>query len=95
MRRLQGVPMSWRRGAQNRGLSWGAATMSSYDAIPMSGVGRRFGYGPAALRNPSSFLTMSGRSSLGTSFVSVPRQRWGHFGRPWRSFPGMFLGSSR
>jgi hypothetical protein len=33
---------------------------------------------------PSSFLTMSGRSTLGTSFVSVPR-----------SFPGTFLGSSR
>jgi hypothetical protein len=23
------------------------------------------------------------------------RQRWGRFGRPWRSFPGTFLGSSR
>jgi hypothetical protein len=31
----------------------------------------------------------------GTSSVSVPRQRWGCFGRPWRSFPGMFPGSSR
>jgi hypothetical protein len=69
-------------GAQNRGPSWGAATLSSHGAIPMSGVGRRSGSGPAALRNPSSFLTMSGRSSLGTSFVSVPRQRWGRFGRP-------------
>jgi hypothetical protein len=46
-------------------------------------------------RNPSSFLTMSMRSSLRTSSVSVPRQRWGRFGRPWRSFPGMFPGSSR
>jgi hypothetical protein len=24
-----------------------------------------------------------------------PRQRWGRFGRPWRSFPGTFPGSSR
>jgi hypothetical protein len=44
---------------------------------------------------PLFFLTTSGRSSLGTSFVSVPRQRWGRFGRPWRSYPGTFLGSSR
>jgi hypothetical protein len=82
-------------GAQNRGLSWGAATFSSRGAIPMSGVGRRSGSGSVVPRNPSSFLTMSGRSSLGTSFVSVPRQRWGRFGRPWRSFPGTFPGSSR
>jgi hypothetical protein len=87
-------------GAQNHGPSWGATTLSSHGAIPMSDVGRRPGSGPAALRNPSSFLTMSGRSSLGrsslrTSFVSVPRQRWGRFGRPWRSFLGTFPGSSR
>jgi hypothetical protein len=82
-------------GAQNHGPSWGAATLSSHGAIPMSGVGRRSGSGPAALRNPSSFLMMSGRSSLGTSFVSVPRQRWGRFGRPWKTFPGTFPGSSR
>jgi hypothetical protein len=73
----------------------GAATSSSHGAIPTSGVGRRSGSGPVVLRNPSSFMTMSGRSSLGTSFVSVPRQRWGRFGRPWRSYPGTFLGSSR
>jgi hypothetical protein len=82
-------------GVQNRGPSWGAVTLSSHGAIPMSGVGRRSGSGPAALRNPSSFLTMSGRSSLRTCFVRVPRQRWGRFGRPWRSFPGTFPGSSR
>jgi hypothetical protein len=91
----QGVPTPWRRGAQNRGPSWGAATLSSRGAIPMSGVGRRSGSGPVVPRNPSSFLTMSGRSSLRTSSVSVPRQRWGRFGRPWRSFPGTFPGSSR
>jgi hypothetical protein len=82
-------------GAQNRGPSWGAATSFSRGAIPMSGVGRRSGSGPVVPRNPSSFLTMSGRSSLKTSSVSVPRQRWGRFSRPWRSFPGMFPGSSR
>ena len=95
MRRLQGVPVPWRRGAQNRGPSWGAATLSSHGVIPMSGVGRRSGSGHVALRNPSSFLTMSGRSSPGMSFVSVPRQQWGRFGRPWRSYPGTFPGSSR
>jgi hypothetical protein len=82
-------------GAQNRGSSWGATTSSSHGAIPMSDVGRCSGSGPVVPRNPSSSLTMSGRSSLGTSSVSVPRQRWGRFGRPWRSFPGTFPGSSR
>jgi hypothetical protein len=82
-------------GAQNHGPSWGAATLSSRGAVPMSSVGRRSGSGPMVPRSPSSFLTMSERSSLGTSSTSVPRQRWGHFGRPWRSLPGTFLGSSR
>jgi hypothetical protein len=84
-----GVPMPWRRGAQNRGPSWGAAILSLRGIVPTSGVSRS-GSGPVVLRNPSSFLTMSERSSLGTGFVSVPRQRWGRFGRPWRSFPGTF-----
>jgi hypothetical protein len=95
MRRPQGVPTPWRRGAQNRGPSWGAATSSSRSEVPMNGVGRGSGSGPVVPRNPSLFLTMSERSRLGTSFVSVPRQRWGRFGRPWRSFPGTFPGSSR
>jgi hypothetical protein len=94
MRRLQGVPMPWRSGARNRGPSWGAATLSSRGAVPTRGVSRS-SYRPVVLRNPSLFLTMSERSSLGTSFVSVPRQRWGCFGRPWRSFLGTFPGSSR
>jgi hypothetical protein len=34
-------------------------------------------------------------SSLGTGFVSVPRQRWGRSGRPWRSFAGTFPRSSK
>jgi hypothetical protein len=90
-----GGPDALEEGAQNRGPSWGAATSSSRGVIPMSGVDRRSGSGPVAPRNPSSSLTMSGRSSLGMSSVSMPRQRWGRFGRPWRSFPGTFPGSSR
>jgi hypothetical protein len=80
MRRLQGVPTPWRRCALNHDPSWGAATLSPRGATPMSGVGKRSGSGPAAPRNPSSSLTMSGRSSLGMSSVSMPRRRWGRFG---------------
>jgi hypothetical protein len=82
MCRLQEVPLPWRREAQNRDPSWGAATSSSRGEVPMSGVGRGSGSGPVVLRNPSSFLTMSERSRLGTSFASAPRRRWGRFGRP-------------
>jgi hypothetical protein len=89
-----GGPDALEEGAQNRGPSWGAATSSPRGAILVSGVDRRSGSGPAAPRNPSSSLTMSGRSSLGMSSVSMPRQRWGRFGRPWRSFPWTFPGSS-
>jgi hypothetical protein len=92
---IAGGPDALEEGAQNRDPSWGAVTSSPRGAIPMSGVGRRSGSGPAAPRNPSSSLTMSERSSLGMSSVSMPRQRWGRFGRPWRSFLGTFLGSSR
>jgi hypothetical protein len=65
--------MPWRRGAQNRGPSWGAATSSLCGEVLASGVDRS-GSGPEVLRNPSSFLTMRERSSLGASFASVPRQ---------------------
>jgi hypothetical protein len=68
-------------GAQNRNPPWGAATSSSRGAVPTGGVSRS-GSGLVVLQIPSSFLTMSERSSLGTGFVSVPRQRWGRFGRP-------------
>jgi hypothetical protein len=54
-----------------------------------------FGSGPVGPRIPSSFSTMSGKSCLGTGFTSVPRQRWGHSGRPRRSFAGTFPSSSR
>jgi hypothetical protein len=64
-------------------------------ATSMSGVGRRSGFGATAPRNPSSSSTMSGRSSLGMSSMSMPRQRWGRFGRPWRCFLGTCPRSSR
>jgi hypothetical protein len=91
-RRRYSIPQ--RRGAQNRDLSWGAATSSSRGAVLMGGVSRS-GSRPVGLRIPSSFLTMSERSSLGMGFVSVPRQQWGRFGRPWRSFARTFPRSSR
>jgi hypothetical protein len=65
MRRPQGVPMPWRRGAQNRDPSWGATTSSSCGAVPMSSVGRRSGSGPMVPRSPSSFLTMTGGAVSG------------------------------
>jgi hypothetical protein len=83
-----------RRGARNRDPSWGAATSSPCGAVPTGGASRS-GSRPVGLRIPSSFLTTSERSSLGTGFVSVPRQRWGRFGRPWRSFAGTFPRPSR
>jgi hypothetical protein len=81
-------------GAWNRDLSRGAATLSPRGAVPTGGVSCS-GSGPVGPRIPSSFLTMSESSNLGTGFVSVPRQRWGRFGRPWRSFAGTFPRSSR
>jgi hypothetical protein len=50
-----------------------ATTLSSRGAVPTGGVSRS-GSGLVVLRIPSSFLTMSERSSLGTGFVSVPRR---------------------
>jgi hypothetical protein len=81
-------------GARNREPSWGAATSSPRGVVPTGDVSRS-GSGPVGLQIPSSFLTMSERSNLGTGFVSVPRQRLGRFGRPWRSFAGTFPRSSR
>jgi hypothetical protein len=52
----------------------GAATLSPRGTTSMSGVGRRSGFGATAPRNPSSSSTMSGRSSLGMSSMSMPRQ---------------------
>ena len=42
MRRLQGVPMPWRRGARNRVPSWGAATSSSRGPNERRGQALRF-----------------------------------------------------
>jgi hypothetical protein len=81
-------------GARNRDPSRGAATLSPRGAVPTGGVSC-FGSEPVGPRIPFSFLTMSERSSLGMGFASVPRRRWGRFGRPWRSFAGTFPRSSR
>jgi hypothetical protein len=40
MRRLQGVPTPRRRGAQNRGPSWGATTLSPRGATPNEWCGQ-------------------------------------------------------
>jgi hypothetical protein len=81
-------------GARDRDPSCRAAALSPRGGAPRGGASC-FGSGPVRPRVPSSFLTMSGRSSLGTSSVSVPRQRWGRSGHPWRSFAGTFPRSSR
>jgi hypothetical protein len=80
-------------GAQTRDPSHRAAALSLRGAV-LTGGASCFGSGPVGPRIPSSFLTTSGRSSLGTGFVSVPRQRWGRSGRLWKSFAGMFPRSS-
>jgi hypothetical protein len=53
----------------------GAAALSPRSATPMSGAGSRSGSGAAAPRSSSFSSTMSGRSSLGMSSVSMPRRR--------------------
>jgi hypothetical protein len=68
-------------GAWNRDPSRRAAALSLRGEAPMDGASCS-GSGPARPQIPSSFSTMSGRSSLGTSSASVPRQRWGRFGHP-------------
>jgi hypothetical protein len=83
-----------KEGAWNRDPSRRAAALSLRGAVPTGGASC-FDSGPVGPRIPSSFLTMSERSSLGTGFVSVPMQRWGRSGRPWRSFAGTFPRSSR
>jgi hypothetical protein len=75
MHRLQGDPTPQSRGAQNRGPSWGAATLSPCSSIPMSGVGSRSCSGAATPRSPSSPSTMSWRSSFGIISVNIPRRR--------------------
>jgi hypothetical protein len=70
---------------------------SSLVAVRRSSEGRRqlLRFGPVRPRIPSSFLTMNGRSSLGTSSASVPKQRWGRSGRRWRFSTGTSPKSSR
>jgi hypothetical protein len=59
-------------GAWKRDPSHRAAALSPRGGALRGGASRS-GSGPVRLRIPSSFLTMSGRSSLGTSSASVPR----------------------
>jgi hypothetical protein len=81
---------------QSRGTSWGAAALSPCGSTSMSGVGGRSysGAAPPRTRSPSSPSMMSWRRGLGIISMSMSRRRRGRFGRPWRPFPGMFLGSS-
>jgi hypothetical protein len=72
-------------GAWNRDPSRRAAALSLRGGT-LRGSASCSGSGPVRPQIPSSFSTMSGRSSLGMSSASVPRQRWGRFGHPWRSF---------
>jgi hypothetical protein len=88
------LPVASEEGVWNRDPFWGAAA-SSLRAAVLTGGDSRSGSRPVGLRILSSSSTMSESSSLGTSFVSAPRRRWGRFGRPWRSFAGAFPRSSR
>jgi hypothetical protein len=81
-------------GARDRDPSHRAAALSPRGAVPRGGASCS-GSRPVGPRIPSLFSTMSGKSSLGTGSASVPRQRWGRSGRPWRSFAGTFPSSSR
>ena len=76
-------------GAWKRDPSRRAATLSLRSGAPRGGASCS-GSGPVRLWIPSSFLTMNGRNSPGTSFASVPKQRWGHSGRRWRFSAGTF-----
>jgi hypothetical protein len=66
-------------------------------AVRRSSEGRAScsGSGPVRARIPSSFSTMNGRTSPGTSSASVPKQRWGRSGRRWRFSAGTSPKSSR
>jgi hypothetical protein len=81
-------------GAWKRDPSRRAAALSLRGGAPRGGASCSSS-GPVRLRIPSSFLTMSGRSSLGMSSASAPRQQWGRSGSPWRSFAGTSPRSSR
>jgi hypothetical protein len=81
-------------GAWKRDPSRRAAALSLRGGAPRGGASCS-GSGPMTLQILSSFLTMSGRSSLGTSSASVPKQRWGRSGRRWRSSVGTSPKSSR
>jgi hypothetical protein len=74
-------------GAWKRDPSHRAAALLLRGGAPRGGTscsGSRL----VGLRIPSSFSTTSGRSSLGTSSASAPKQRWGRSVHRWRSSAG-------
>jgi hypothetical protein len=79
----------WRRDPSCR-----AAASSLCGRAPRAGASCS-GFGPVRPRIPSSFSTMNGRTSPGMSSASVPKQRWGRFGRRWRFSAGTSPKSSR
>jgi hypothetical protein len=81
-------------GARKRDPSRRAAALSRRGGAPRVGASCS-GSGPVRPRIPSSFSTMNGRSSLGTSSASVPKQRWGRSDRGWRFSAGTSPKSSR
>jgi hypothetical protein len=80
-------------GARKRDPSRRAAALSLCGALRVGASCS--GSGPVRPQTPSSFLTTNGRSSLGTSSASVPKQRWGRSGRRWRFSAGTSPKSSR
>jgi hypothetical protein len=75
MRRLQRDPMPRSRGAQTRGLSWGAAASSPRSLIPMSGEGSRSCSGAAIPESLSLPLMMRWRKRCGVLSMSITRRR--------------------
>jgi hypothetical protein len=90
--RRRSVPR--KRGAWRRDPSHRAAASSLCGGAPRAGASCS-GSGPVRPRIPSSFSTMNGRTSPGTSSACVPKQRWGRSGRRWRFSAGTSPKSSR
>jgi hypothetical protein len=86
-------------GASEEGGAGPRPVPSSGNLVPArrSSEGRRqlLRFRTRGASDPLFVLDDERESSLGTGFVSVPRQRWGRSGRPWRSFAGTFPRSSR
>jgi hypothetical protein len=81
------APGASEEGAWTRDPSRRAIASSLCGGVPRAGASCS-GSGPVRLRIPSSFSTMNGRTSPGTSSASVPKQRWGRSDRRWRFLQG-------